>query len=71
VVIADEPTASLDPINAEEIMVHFTRLTDEYGVTLVVATHEWDRVDELGFRRVNFNLEQDATHGTVRATVSG
>jgi hypothetical protein len=52
-------------------MVHFTRLTDEYGVTLVVATHEWDRVDELGFRRVNFNLEQDATHGTVRATVSG
>jgi putative ABC transport system ATP-binding protein len=71
VVIADEPTASLDPINAEEIMNLFTNLTDEYGVTLIVATHEWDRVDALGFRRVNFNLEQDATHGTVRATVSG
>ena len=41
VVIADEPTASLDPINAEEIMGLFTRLTEEKGVTLVVATHEY------------------------------
>jgi putative ABC transport system ATP-binding protein len=71
VVIADEPTASLDPINAEEIMVLFTSLTEEYGVTLVVATHEWERVDERGFRRVKFNIEQNTTHGTVWSTVSG
>jgi hypothetical protein len=32
VVIADEPTASLDPINAEEIMGMFTSLVDEYHV---------------------------------------
>ena len=71
VVIADEPTASLDPINAEEIMGLFTRLTEEKGVTLVVATHEWDRVEELGFRSVKFNLEKDKTKGFVRAKVSG
>jgi len=71
VVIADEPTASLDPINAEEIMGLFTRLTEEKGVTLVVATHEWDRVEELGFRRVKFQLKKDKTKGSVRATVSG
>jgi len=71
VVIADEPTASLDPINAEEIMGLFTRLTEEKGVTLVVATHEWDRVEELGFRSVKFNLEKDKTKGSVRARVSG
>jgi len=71
VVIADEPTASLDPINAEEIMGLFTQLTDEKGVTLVVATHEWDRVQELGFRRVKFNLEKDQAQGSVRATVAG
>tara|TARA_B100000315_G_C14527355_1_gene564480 strand:+ start:764 stop:1531 length:768 start_codon:yes stop_codon:yes gene_type:complete len=70
VVIADEPTASLDPINAEEIMVLFTSLTKECGVTLVVATHEWERVDERGFRRVKFNIEQNRTHETVWATVS-
>ncbi len=71
VVIADEPTASLDPINADEIMGLFTRLTDEQGVTLILATHEWDRVEELGFRHVKFNLEKDQTKGSVRARVDG
>jgi putative ABC transport system ATP-binding protein len=71
VVIADEPTASLDPINAEEIMGLFTGLTEEKGVTLVVATHEWERVEDLGFRRVTFELEKDEEKGSVRATVAG
>ena len=71
VVIADEPTASLDPINAEEIMGMFTNLVDEYHVTLIVATHDWQRVDERGFRRVEFQLKQDTTDGTVQATVCG
>jgi putative ABC transport system ATP-binding protein len=71
VVIADEPTASLDPINADEIMALFTGLADEYGVTLIVATHEWGRVAEGGFRRVEFSLEQDVTEGAVRARVCG
>ena len=70
VVIADEPTASLDPINAEEIMALFTGLAEEKGVTLIVATHEWDRVKALDFRPVTFNLTQDADGG-VRAEVAG
>ena len=71
VVIADEPTASLDPINAGEIMDLFSNLADEFQVTLVVGTHDWDRVEERGFRRVKFELERDAADGTVKATVSG
>ncbi|MGD8715285.1 MAG: ATP-binding cassette domain-containing protein, partial [Desulfobacterales bacterium] len=71
VVIADEPTASLDPINAEEIMGLFTQIADENGVTLIVATHEWERVKTLGFRRLKFNLDQQETDGTVQATVLG
>jgi putative ABC transport system ATP-binding protein len=71
VVIADEPTASLDPINAEEIMGMFTSLVDEYHVTLIVATHDWRRVDERGFRRIEFQLKQDATDGIVQASVCG
>ena len=69
VVIADEPTASLDPINAEEVMAVFTSLVDENHVTLIVATHDWRRVEERGFRRVEFDLEQDRAVGSVRATV--
>jgi putative ABC transport system ATP-binding protein len=71
VVIADEPTASLDPINADDIMGLFTRLTEDQGVTLILATHEWDRVEELGFRPVKFSLEKDKTKGAVRARVEG
>ncbi len=71
VVIADEPTASLDPIHAEEIMGLFTGLAEEKGVTLVVATHEWDRVEDLGFRRIKFDLQKDKAEGSVCARVSG
>ena len=49
----------------------FTGLTEEKGVTLVVATHEWDRVEDLGFRRVTFKLEKDEEKGSVRARVAG
>ena len=71
VVIADEPTASLDPITAEEIMKIFSELVGEYGVTLFLATHDWDRVDEGDFRRLEFDLQQDPSTGSVRATVRG
>jgi putative ABC transport system ATP-binding protein len=71
VVIADEPTASLDPINADEIMALFTQLANEFDVTLIVATHDWDRVADPSFRRLEFELQQDETEGTVRATVCG
>ena len=71
VVIADEPTASLDPINAEEIMGLFTALTEEYGVTLIMATHDWSTLGERGFRRVEFGFKQDPSQGNVQAKVSG
>jgi putative ABC transport system ATP-binding protein len=71
VVIADEPTASLDPINAEDVMGLFTQLAEEKRVTLIVATHEWQRVEELGFRPIAFELKQDTTSGSVSARVSG
>jgi putative ABC transport system ATP-binding protein len=71
VVIADEPTASLDPINSEQIMDMFTSLADEYGATLVLATHEWGQVEKRGFRHVRFRFDQGEKDGTVRAEVSG
>jgi putative ABC transport system ATP-binding protein len=71
VVIADEPTASLDPINAEEIMGLFTTLTDEYGTTLILATHDWGKLGARGFRRVDFGIKQDPGQGPVRSKVSG
>ena len=71
VVIADEPTASLDPINATEVMSLFNQIVDEKDVTFIVATHEWERVKELGFRLIKFSLVRDPADGTVRATANG
>ena len=70
-VIADEPTASLDPINAEDIMDLFSALADENGVTLIMATHDWGNLGKRGFRHVQFDLKQEADHGTVKAKVFG
>ena len=70
VVIADEPTASLDPINAQEIMALFTHIARDNGVTLVMATHDKDRAEAMGFRCVTFDLNQNDTDGTVCASVS-
>lgn len=70
-VIADEPTASLDPINAEDIMDLFSALADENGVTLIMATHDWGNLGKRGFRHVKFDLKQEADHGTVKARVFG
>ena len=68
VVIADEPTASLDPINAEKIMGLFSRLADDSQVTLVVATHDWERVADSGFRQITFDLKQTEPDGAVQVT---
>lgn len=70
-VIADEPTASLDPINAEDIMDLFSALADENGVTLIMATHDWGNLGKRGFRHVQFDLKQEQDHGMVKARVFG
>ena len=71
VVIADEPTASLDPINAKEVMRTFARIADEKNVTFIIATHEWKLVEKIGFRKVKFDLDKDPSGGAVSARVSG
>jgi putative ABC transport system ATP-binding protein len=71
VVIADEPTASLDPMNADKTLSLFTALTDEYGITLILATHDWIRLGGRGFRQVRFRFDQNPANGTVQAKVLG
>ncbi len=39
-IVADEPTASLDRKNAESIIELLRELNDEFGVTIVLASHD-------------------------------
>lgn len=49
ILIADEPTAAIDPVNAERIIALLAELTAELGVTLIVATHAHDLMRRVGF----------------------
>ncbi len=68
IVLADEPTASLDPVNAERVMQLLVAQAEEQGACIVVATH-----DEALARRVGLQLQrlqvQRNLDGGVTATL--
>ena len=57
VLIADEPTAAIDPRNAERIMDLMAALADELGVTLIVASHAISLVERAGLQLLKLNTE--------------
>jgi len=69
VLIADEPTAAIDPQNAERIMALMAALADELGVTLIVASHAIELVKRAGLQLLN--LHSESLEGdSLRVTVS-
>lgn len=70
VVLADEPTASLDPINANCVMSLFAELAEKMKVTLIVATHDWDRLSGYGFTKKNIEVEKKEGRGVCGVVVS-
>jgi energy-coupling factor transporter ATP-binding protein EcfA2 len=44
VLVLDEPTSSLDPVAAEDVLAAITRLVHDLGLTVVVAEHRIERV---------------------------
>lgn len=66
-IIADEPTAALDPNTSETVMDLFVRQVTRVGASCIVATHDWNRVESLGLRHVHQYLA-DAEHpGWIRS----
>jgi len=65
-ILADEPTASLDAANGQEVMALLKRLTVEQGKTAVVVTHDprifhfADRILHLENGRIMDRAEQPA-----------
>ena len=57
VLIADEPTASVDPLNAERIMALMVKLVDDLGVTLIVASHAHRLMKEAGLEMIDHRIE--------------
>jgi putative ABC transport system ATP-binding protein len=51
IVIADEPTASLDPFTAKVVMEIFVNLAEQLNVTLLLASHDWQPLRSFGLHR--------------------
>ncbi len=69
VLIADEPTASVDPLHAERIMELMIGLVDELGVTLIVASHAHRLMGRAGLQMIDHAI--DAVSGnSMHVTVS-
>ena len=55
-ILADEPTAALDPVNARGVMDLFAELAREMGCTVILVTHAPEMAHQLGFRVCPFQL---------------
>ena len=71
IVIADEPTAPLDPIAARKIMALFIELVEEMHITVIVASHDWTHIDKLGLRRLSHRTRQKEGGSVTETVVSG
>ena len=57
VLIADEPTASVDPLNAERILTLMVGLVDEMGVTLIISSHAHGLMQRVGLRMIEHEID--------------
>lgn len=66
-ILADEPTAALDPHTATGVMNLFVQQVHQVQACCIVATHDWDRVDRLGMRRLQQHFVETGRDGWVQS----
>ncbi|MBK1642383.1 ABC transporter ATP-binding protein [Chromatium okenii] len=59
VILADEPTASVDPLNAAVIRKLLLELVQKAGLTAIIAAHDWPLELTAGVQFVQHRLERD------------
>lgn len=69
-VIADEPTAALDPENAARAMSLLIEAASIGGAAVVISSHDLDLLDQFSMRRVRLALDQSGDTRSVRSRVS-
>ncbi|CAI8946447.1 ABC transporter ATP-binding protein [Pseudomonas donghuensis] len=68
--LADEPTAALDPINAERVMQLLLRQAQARQVACLIATHDEALARDAGLQVLRMSCRRDADGG-VTATLEG
>jgi putative ABC transport system ATP-binding protein len=70
IILADEPTAALDPANAGIVMSIFVELADQLGTTTIIASHDLQRVVRSGLRVISPTVEGRGS-GVTRSVFAG
>lgn len=65
ILLADEPTAAVDRLNALEIREQFRLLVQEHGVTVLMVTHDHELVMPASDRLLTFELGKRGESHTV------
>jgi putative ABC transport system ATP-binding protein len=65
IILADEPTAALDPANAERVFALLVELADALGVTLIAATHAHSLAQRAGLTLVAHRASAVAERATT------
>lgn len=70
-VLADEPTASLDPMHAEAVMQLLLALIGELGLSVLVVSHDWQLMARFGLRRIDARLSTGPAGPITRFAAEG
>ena len=57
--LADEPTAALDPLLAKELFSLIVDISRELRISALIVTHEWSIVADLGIRQITAQIQAD------------
>ena len=68
VILADEPTAALDPYHAGTVLDMFLQAVSDLGVTLIMVTHDQDTVRNRGLKELKIHIVPD-NNGASRAVL--
>ena len=71
IVIADEPTASIDPYAAEKVMAMLIGLAEEFEITVILASHAWEHIRQLGLRELKHRTVRDHNRLYTETVVTG
>jgi putative ABC transport system ATP-binding protein len=64
-VLADEPTASVDPATADIVTDLLLEQAEAHGAALLLASHDWARVERLGLPRLAPDIARERSDGDV------
>jgi D-methionine transport system ATP-binding protein len=65
ILISDEATSALDPQTTGEVLELLQRVNSEYGVTILLVTHEIDVIRQIADKVAVMDAGEVVEHGTV------